>query len=137
MKDVALFTRQRGESSIGIEQETLDAQLQIIEAYAKRMRLNIAYRVAETGSSSHEPFLKLIAYLLQHPDVQGIITYSVDRLCRNFADVGVLGGIIANRKIKLYFAVDTKAGLQDRPSLCEKQWYRFSGSVLPGTGRNR
>ena len=71
-------------------------------------------RVAETGISAHELFLKTVAYLRQHRKVQGIITYSSGRLNRNFADVATLGAIIQDQRIKLFLVCEEQVldGLQ-------------------------
>jgi hypothetical protein len=108
MEDVVVFTRQRGESCEGTEQETLEVQLRVIEAYAQRKELRIVDRIALTGISAHGLFHRMLEYLDQDPIVESIITYSSDRLFGGFRDMQLFDDLVGKRGITLYIAVDDK-----------------------------
>ena len=84
MNKAVIITRQRGESTTGTEQQTLDAQVREIEDFARRMDLQIVDRVVCAGISARDLTRKTVAYLQEHLDVSAIITYSPDRLFRDY-----------------------------------------------------
>lgn len=104
MEDVVLFTRQRGATSNATEEELIDVQIRVIEAYAQRHQLRITDRIALTGLSSHQLFQKMVAYLAEHLSVRAIITYSTDRLLRDIDDYSKFDELLRERSISLFLA---------------------------------
>jgi DNA invertase Pin-like site-specific DNA recombinase len=106
MEEVVLFTRQKRDGSAESEQQTLEAQIRVIEEYAGQLNLRIRDRFVEAGISAHDLLEKVIAYLQHHCEVRAIITYSVDRLIRNPADYSAFVDSLNGRDIRLYLAVE-------------------------------
>ena len=104
MNKAVIITRQRGESTTGTEQQTLDAQVREIEDFARRMDLQIVDRVVCAGISARDLTRKTVAYLQEHLDVSAIITYSPDRLFRDYCSYEHLSTLLKSRDIKLFFA---------------------------------
>ena len=70
MNKAVIITRQRGESSAGTEQETLDAQVREMENFARCMNIQIVDRVVRAGISARDLALEAVAYLQAHSDVE-------------------------------------------------------------------
>lgn len=104
MDNAVLFTRQRCQGAAENEQQILEKQISVIEAYAAQKNLRIVDRVAKTGISAHEMCDMLLSYLRDHPEVRAIITYSWDRLARGSDDFAALHGALTEGKIKLFIA---------------------------------
>ena len=117
MNRAVIITRQRGESSAGTEQQTLDAQVREIEELAKHMKLQIVDRVVCAGISARDLNLKAVAYLQEHLDVSAIITYSPDRLFRDYCSYEHLSTLLKSRGIKLFFAFGGGEHLDQRRPL--------------------
>jgi site-specific DNA recombinase len=105
MEKAVLFTRQRGEGPEGSEQQTLEAHVRFIEAYARGLDIQIIDRVVEAGISAHELYKQLVTYIQNHRDVRAIITYSTDRLARSLDDIAEIETLLIDRGIKLYSAI--------------------------------
>jgi len=101
MEDVVLFTRQRGEASTASEQEALEEQIRVIEAFARREQLRIVDRVVKVGIGAGEMFQEFAAYLREHTGVRAIITHSTHRLSRRWDE---LEETIRDRGLKIYVA---------------------------------
>ena len=54
MEEVVLFTRQKRDGSAESEQQTLEAQIRVIEEYAGQLNLRIRDRFVEAGISARE-----------------------------------------------------------------------------------
>ena len=54
MEEVVLFTSQKRDGSAESEQQTLEAQIRVIEEYAGQLNLRIRDRFVEAGISAHD-----------------------------------------------------------------------------------
>jgi len=101
MEDVVLFVRQGNIPSTEKVEVTLEAQISVIEAVARREQLRIVDRVVRVGIGAGEMFQEFAAYLREHTGVRAIITHSTHRLSRKWNE---LEKIIRDRGLKIYVA---------------------------------
>ena len=88
---------------------SLDGQQEVVKEYAKRNALNIVDEIRESFSAKkpgRPKFMKMIQEASKGK-VDGIIAYKLDRLTRNYADLGALAGLI-EQGIEIY---DTSYGV--------------------------
>ena len=88
---------------------SLDGQQEAVRAYAEKNHLNIIEEIRESFSAKNpgRPEFNRMIGQAKKGRIDGIISYKLDRLTRNYADLGALAGLI-EREIEIH---DTSYGV--------------------------
>ncbi|MBP9773116.1 MAG: recombinase family protein [Candidatus Peribacteraceae bacterium] len=85
---------------------SLDNQLETLRGYAKEKQLEVVKEFVFQESAGHKirkHFEGMIEYVKEHPDVDAILAYRVDRTTRNFRDAVLLDSLRIEEDKELHF----------------------------------